>query len=187
MLARSSRRATIVEFGTSSASRPCISPRPPRQRRRAADHQRVRAVQGGAARENLGDGGLADLVEIREGDALKTLSDAICPIDRPRPARRRQGTLSGDPDLVESRLRPGAMVVADNADFSPEYLARVRSPAHGYLSIPFSERMLNCQCAVGEVDLLASSIFLPARSAGRWPSLYAGRRGHGQHSYRCGL
>ena len=41
--------------------------------------------------------------------------------------------------LVESRLRPGALVVADNADHSPEYLARVRSPEHGYLSTPFAE------------------------------------------------
>ncbi|MFX7825328.1 hypothetical protein ABTK20_23275, partial [Acinetobacter baumannii] len=41
--------------------------------------------------------------------------------------------------LVESRLRPGALVVADNADDSPDYLKRVRSPAHGYLSVPFAE------------------------------------------------
>ncbi len=39
--------------------------------------------------------------------------------------------------LVESRLRPGAYIIADNAEFSPEYLARVRSPANGYLSTPF--------------------------------------------------
>jgi predicted O-methyltransferase YrrM len=41
--------------------------------------------------------------------------------------------------LVEGRLRPGAFVVADNADHSPEYLTRVRSPASGYLSTPFSD------------------------------------------------
>jgi predicted O-methyltransferase YrrM len=40
---------------------------------------------------------------------------------------------------VESRLRPGALIVADNADYSPDYLARVRSPASGYLSTPFAE------------------------------------------------
>ena len=42
-------------------------------------------------------------------------------------------------DLVESRLRPGAFIVADNADHSPEYLARVRSSASGYMSVPFSD------------------------------------------------
>jgi len=41
--------------------------------------------------------------------------------------------------LVESRLRPGAFIVADNADYSPDYLARVRSPANGYMSTPFGE------------------------------------------------
>jgi predicted O-methyltransferase YrrM len=41
--------------------------------------------------------------------------------------------------LVESRLRPGAFVVADNADYSPDYLAYVRSPDHGYVSTPFGE------------------------------------------------
>ena len=47
-----------------------------------------------------------------------------------------------DPDgssLVESRLRPGAVIVADNADHSPEYLAHVRAPANGYMSTPFAE------------------------------------------------
>ena len=35
-------------------------------------------------------------------------------------------------------MRAGALIVADNADYSPEYLAHVRSPASGYLSIPFA-------------------------------------------------
>jgi len=39
--------------------------------------------------------------------------------------------------LLENRLRPGAFVVADDADKSPDYLARVRSTAQGYLSTPF--------------------------------------------------
>ena len=41
--------------------------------------------------------------------------------------------------LLEPRPRPGALVVADNADHSPEYLARVRSAAGGYLSTPFGD------------------------------------------------
>jgi predicted O-methyltransferase YrrM len=40
---------------------------------------------------------------------------------------------------VESRLKPGAFVIADNADYSPEYLSRVRSPENGYVSVPFGE------------------------------------------------
>ena len=39
---------------------------------------------------------------------------------------------------MESRLRAGALILADNADDSPDYLARVRSTANGYLSVPFA-------------------------------------------------
>jgi predicted O-methyltransferase YrrM len=41
--------------------------------------------------------------------------------------------------LLEEHLRPGAFILADNADWSPEYLTRVRSPAQGYMSVPFAE------------------------------------------------
>jgi predicted O-methyltransferase YrrM len=89
------------------------------------------------ARKNLTDGGVMDLVEIRVGDALKTLaSDLPDAVD----LLLLDGAKSLYPDilaLVESRLSPGAFIVADNADYSPEYLARVRSPANGYLSTPF--------------------------------------------------
>lgn len=42
-------------------------------------------------------------------------------------------------DLVESRLRPGALVIADNADMCPDYLSRIRAAGGGYLSLPFGE------------------------------------------------
>ena len=68
------------------------------------------------ARANLAAGGLIDLVEIREGDALETLK-------RDLPETIDLVLLDGAKalypeilDLVESRLRPGALVVADNAD-----------------------------------------------------------------------
>jgi hypothetical protein len=38
---------------------------------------------------------------------------------------------------VEVRLRPGAFIVADDADVNPDYLGRVRSAKQGYLSTPF--------------------------------------------------
>ena len=81
--------------------------------------------------------GVIDLVEIRVGDALQTLS-----VDLPDTVDLLllDGHKALYPEifgLVESHLRPGAFIVADNADSSPEYLARVRSPANGYLSTPF--------------------------------------------------
>lgn len=91
------------------------------------------------ARDNLAAGGLADLVEIRQGDALETLRVDL-------PERIDLVLLDGAkalyPEvlgLLESRLVAGAFVLADNADYSPEYLAYVRSPANGYLSLPFDE------------------------------------------------
>ncbi|WP_210246951.1 hypothetical protein [[Ochrobactrum] quorumnocens] len=40
--------------------------------------------------------------------------------------------------MLEPRLRVGALIVADNADASPDYLARVRCVERGYLSVPFT-------------------------------------------------
>lgn len=91
------------------------------------------------AREHLTVGGVIDLVEMREGDALETLS-------RDLPANIDLVLLDGAkalyPEilaLLQPRLRKGALVIADNADFSPDYMARVRAPASGYLSVPFGE------------------------------------------------
>jgi predicted O-methyltransferase YrrM len=90
------------------------------------------------ARENIAAAGLSNLVEIREGDALKSLAHNL-------PDRIDFVLLDGAKalypsvlSLVETRLRAGAFVVADNADYCPEYLARVRSSAGGYLSVPFA-------------------------------------------------
>jgi predicted O-methyltransferase YrrM len=43
--------------------------------------------------------------------------------------------------IRESRPRPGAIIVADNADHSPDYLARARSPTKGYMSTPFGDEV----------------------------------------------
>ena len=90
------------------------------------------------ARHNLTVGGLADLVEIRQGDALHTLrADLPESID----LLLLDGAKALYPEilaLVEGKLRPGALIVADNADFSPDYLARVRSGG-GYLSTRVGE------------------------------------------------
>jgi len=140
MLARGCRARAIVEFGTSFG----ISTLHLAAALRDNGGGRVITTEFepskvARARSNLTAGGLLDLVEIREGDALKTLStDLPKTID----LLLLDGAKSLYPEilsLVESRLRPGAFVVADNADYSPEYLARVRSPVQGYLSTPFAE------------------------------------------------
>ena len=45
----------------------------------------------------------------------------------------------GIASLLEGRFRSSTLIVADNADYSPDYLAYVRSPEKGYLSMPFAE------------------------------------------------
>lgn len=140
MLARSAKARTIVEFGTSfgiSTLHLAAALRDNGGGRLITSEFEPSKVA--RARDNLTAGGLIDLVEIREGDALKTLA-----VDLPETIDLvlLDGAKALYPEilsLVESRLRPGALIVADNADFAPDYLARVRSPAAGYLSTPFAE------------------------------------------------
>lgn len=140
MLARGCRAQNIVEFGTSFGISTLHLAAALRDdgggRLITCEFEPNKAAQ---ARHNLTEGGVVDLVEIRVGDALETLRDDL-------PATVDLLLLDGAkglyPDiltLLENRLRPGALIVADNADYSPEYLARVRSPASGYLSTPFAD------------------------------------------------
>jgi predicted O-methyltransferase YrrM len=140
MLARSSGARNIVEFGTSFGISTLHLAAALRDN--GGGHlitSEFEPSKAARARHNLTAGGLIDLVEIREGDALQTLStDLPETID----LLLLDGAKSLYPEilnLVESRLKPGAIIVADNADHSPDYLAQVRSPAKGYLSTPFAE------------------------------------------------
>ena len=86
------------------------------------------------ARANLEAAGLADLVDIREGDALETLQDVGGDVD----LALIDGAFSlylKVLKLIEPRLRPGAVILGENA-FDPAYVAYVRDPANGYLSQP---------------------------------------------------
>jgi predicted O-methyltransferase YrrM len=140
MLARSTGARTIVEFGTSFGV--------------STLHMAAALNDNGGgklitsefepskivvARRNLAEGGLIDLVEFRAGDALQTLrADLPDAID----LLLLDGAKALYPDvlaIVENRLKPGAFVIADNADYSPDYIAYVRDPANGYLSVPFGD------------------------------------------------
>jgi predicted O-methyltransferase YrrM len=140
MLARSAKARTVVEFGTSFGLSTLHIAAALRDngggRLITTEFEPTKAAR---ARKNLTEGGLIDLVEIREGDALETLSrDLPEAID----LMLLDGAKALYPDilsLVESRLGPGALIVADNADDSPDYLQRVRAPGSGYLSVPFAE------------------------------------------------
>lgn len=140
MLARSSGARIVIEFGTSFGISTLYLAAALRDngggRLITTEFEPSKVMR---AKANLTEGGLIDLVEIREGDALETLSaDLPETID----LLLLDGAKAIYPEilsLVESRLRPGALVIADNADFSPEYLERVRAPASGYMSTPFGD------------------------------------------------
>jgi predicted O-methyltransferase YrrM len=140
MLARSCGARTIVEFGTSFGISTLHLAAALRDN--GGGHlitTEFEPFKAERAQEHLMAGGLADLVEIRLGDALQTLA-----VDLPETIDLvlLDGAKALYPEilaLLESRLRPGALIVADNADYAPEYLARVRSPEAGYLSTPFGE------------------------------------------------
>ena len=150
MLARSTRARTIVEFGTSFGISTLHLAAALRDngggRLITSEFEPSKAAR---ARDNLKAGGVIDLVEIREGDALQTLSaDLPEAID----LVLLDGAKALYPEilsLLESRLKPGAPIVADNADMSPDYLKRVRAPASGYLSVPFAEDVVELSMRMG--------------------------------------
>ncbi|TFF14196.1 O-methyltransferase [Pseudomonas sp. BCA14] len=140
MLARSSGARAIVEFGTSFGLSTLFLA--------AALRDNGGGVLIGSefepskialAREHFIEGGVSDLIEIREGDALVTLATGL-PESVDLLLLDGAKSLYGDVlGLVEKHLRPGALVVADNTDYCPQYLAHVRSPDNGYLSVPFAD------------------------------------------------
>lgn len=139
-LARSTGARSIVEFGTSFGLSTLYLAAALRDN--GGGHligSEFEPSKVAKARQHLVEGAVDDLVEIREGDALKTLATNL-PESIDLLLLDGAKSLYGDIlDLVERHLRPGALIVADNADYSPDYLARVRSPESGYLSVPFRD------------------------------------------------
>jgi predicted O-methyltransferase YrrM len=138
LLALSTRPRLIVEFGSSlgvstiylaAAIRDCGSG--------TLVTSECHSRKAELALQNLADVGLADLVELRCGDALHTLANVAEPIDLV--------FLDGRNDLylpilhlLEPRLSPSGLVVADLSADDPDllsYLEYVRDPARGYFSI----------------------------------------------------
>ena len=139
MLARSCRASAIIEFGTSFGVSTLHLAAALRDNGGgqliSTEFEPTKVARASA---NLAEAGLADLVEIRSGDAIETLARGL-------PERIDFVLLDGAKalylkilSLLEPRLRPGALIVADNADWSPEYPGRVRASEGGYLSVPFA-------------------------------------------------
>jgi predicted O-methyltransferase YrrM len=137
MCSRARRAKRIVEFGTSfgiSTIHLACALRDSGGGRLIGTE--LEAAKAQRAHQNLTDAGLADLVEIRVGDALETLKNDI---DGEVDLLLLDGAFSlylPVLKLLEPHLRDGALVTGDNAmEQSPGYLSYVRNPQNGYLSI----------------------------------------------------
>ncbi len=135
MTARACRATRIVEFGTSMGISTLYLAAALRDN--GGGHligSELEPAKVARARANLAAAGLGHLVEIREGDALQTLADVGGDVD----LLLNDGAFAlylPVLKLVEPWLRPGAIVLGENA-FEPGYLDYVRDPANGYLSQP---------------------------------------------------
>jgi predicted O-methyltransferase YrrM len=91
------------------------------------------------ATANLAEAGLDDLVDLRVGDALQTLSDLPGPIDLV--------LLDGWKNLylpvlrlLEPSLRPGALVIGDDRSMLPsDYLDHVRAGGYHSVELPIDD------------------------------------------------
>ncbi|WP_104183687.1 O-methyltransferase [Mycobacterium avium] len=141
-LVRATRPATVVEFGMSfgiSAVHLAAAVRDNGSGRVVTTE--LSETKIAAAKKTFAETGLDDVITILHGDALTTLADLPGPVDFV--------LLDGWKDLylpvlelLEPRLSPGVLVVADNtsaADTQP-YLDRVRNPDNGYVSFNFQVR-----------------------------------------------
>ena len=147
ILARSINSRTLVEFGTSygistiylaAAVRDIGSGR--------VITTEMNTAKARQAAKNFQEAGLLSFIDIREGDARETLRNVDGPVDFV--------LLDGWKNLylpvlkvIESKLRPGALIVADDLEVFPEahrpYLDYVRTPENGYasLEIPIGDRV----------------------------------------------
>jgi predicted O-methyltransferase YrrM len=140
VLARSMKAKTIVEFGTSFGISTIHLAAALRDSGGgmvvATEYEPSKAER---ARKNLAAVGLADLVDLRVGDALETLRDGdekeidLVLLDGPKdlylPVLQ----------LLEPKLRTDAIVAADNtrdmSEAMASYLEYVRDPKNGYVSV----------------------------------------------------
>jgi predicted O-methyltransferase YrrM len=138
LVARSIGARRIVEFGTSFGVSTIYAAAAARDNGGRVIGSELEPAKQRAAGANLAEAGLADLVEIRLGDAMETLRDVDSPVDLV--------LLDGWKELylpvlrmLGPKLRPGAVVLADNIKtfrraLAP-YVEYVQSGRNGFASI----------------------------------------------------
>jgi len=151
-LVRASRPETIVEFGTSfGISTLYLAAAVTDNGTGRVFGTEMNTAKIAAARANLDEAGLSDVVTILAGDARETLAGIPGPIGLV--------LLDGWKDLclpvlrlLEPQLASGALVVADDITLPTmaNYLDYVRDPANGYVSVAFPvEDGMEVSCRTG--------------------------------------
>ena len=141
-LVRATRPATVVEFGMSlgiSAIHLASAVRDNGAGRVVTTE--LAATKVARATRTFAETGLDDLITVLEGDALQTLESLDSAVDFVLLDGWKEMYVPVL-ELLEPRLTPGALVVADNTSM-PElepYLTYVRNPDNGYVSVPFAAR-----------------------------------------------
>ncbi len=152
-LVRASRPTTVVEFGTSfGISTLYLAAAVADNGTGRVFGTELNHAKVTAARANLDEAGLGNWVTILAGDALDTLADIPAPVGLV--------LLDGWKDLclpvlrlLEPRLDSGALIVADdiNLPAMADYLAYVRDPTNGYISVAFPiEDGMEISCRAGD-------------------------------------
>jgi predicted O-methyltransferase YrrM len=141
-LVRATRPGTVVEFGMSlGLSGLHLASAVKDNGTGRVVTTEMSAAKIAAAKQNFANAGLSDVITVLEGDALETLTGLDGPVDFVlldgwkefyRPVI----------ELLEPRLSPGALIVADNTNMpdTQPYLDYVRDPANGYVSVNFLAR-----------------------------------------------
>jgi predicted O-methyltransferase YrrM len=138
-LIRAVRPATVIEFGTSFGISTLYLAAAVRDNGAGrVISTELNASKAAAARRTFASTGLDDLITVLEGDARETLAGVGGAVDFV--------LLDGWKDLclpvlglLEPRLAPGTLVVADDVDLADlqPYLDYVRDPRNGYQSVTF--------------------------------------------------
>jgi predicted O-methyltransferase YrrM len=138
MLCRGLQARRVVEFGTSyGVSTLYLAAAMRDQGGGLVIGTEIEPEKARRARDHFADAGVAELIELREGDALETLKDCGGPVDFL--------LVDGFPEfarpiieVMAPQLRKGAVVVCDNVGHFPAalalYLDFVRRPANGFVS-----------------------------------------------------
>ena len=167
MLARSVHATSIVEFGTSfGVSTLFLAAALMDNGGGKIITTEFEPTKVERAKANFDAAGLADLIDLRAGDALETLATNL-------PNKIDLVLLDGAKQLyprilalLENRIRLGGLIVADNADMCPEYLTFVRYHASSIVATSEREQFDLNELLFSNFHRRRSSLPRPAQKAG---------------------